>query len=176
MCSSATSSQISLKDIDTTQSDVTSSSLDKYLFFFVMGAQDLLDSFYSIDNLVTFDFVVDDAKWAALLAAEPKNVGQRNPDGSYDMPIPPARHYEWTTATSVTISTSKNPTQSTRFENVGIVKKAWYGKSGRMDYLSTILRQSFNTFCVQRVDCLCRAPWVAIKRSLDVLTSCIRLS
>lgn len=92
-----------------------------------MGAQDLLNSFYSIDNLVSFEITMDPDKWNELLTAEPVNIGQRLPDGSYDMPLPPGKHYEWTTATSVTISGTKFPKKSIQFTNVGIIKKAWYG-------------------------------------------------
>jgi CotH kinase protein len=85
-----------------------------------MGAQDLLDSFYSIDNLVSIEIAIDSAKWNDLvLKASPREVGAPNSD-------PPQTHYDWVETTSVTISGTKFPKKST-FTQVAIIKKSFYG-------------------------------------------------
>ncbi|ERF71141.1 hypothetical protein EPUS_05970 [Endocarpon pusillum Z07020] len=85
-----------------------------------MGAQDLLDSFYSIDNLVSIDIAIDPAKWNdSVLKASPRGVGAPNSD-------PPQTNYDWVETTSVTISGTKFPKKST-FTQVAIIKKSFYG-------------------------------------------------
>ncbi|KAF7506074.1 hypothetical protein GJ744_012225 [Endocarpon pusillum] len=85
-----------------------------------MGAQDLLDSFYSIDNLVSIEIEIDSAKWNDLvLKASPRELGAPNSDG-------PQKRYDWVETTSVTISGTKFPKKST-FTQVAIIKKSFYG-------------------------------------------------
>lgn len=85
-----------------------------------MGAQDLLDSFYSIDNLVSIEIAIDSAKWNDLvLKAAPRKLGPPNSDS-------PQKRYDWVETTSVTISGTKLPKKST-FTQVAIIKKSFYG-------------------------------------------------
>ena len=82
-----------------------------------MGTQELLHSFYDIDNLVTVSISIPDAEWQALKTAKPA--------GGFD--FTGGNRYEWHTATSVSISGSKFPEHHGTFTNVGIIKKSFAG-------------------------------------------------
>lgn len=97
--------------------------------------QDLLNSFYGIDNLVTVNITMPAQDWQSLMHAEPRGgrcnfgyVGDR---------------FDWFKATSVTISGTKFP-QSGTFSDVGIIKKSYCGSfsttkpSFRLDFGRTI--------------------------------------
>ncbi|KAG4442497.1 hypothetical protein IFR05_001997 [Cadophora sp. M221] len=100
-----------------------------------MSKQDLLNSLYGIDNLVTVNITMPAQDWQALMHAEPHGgrcnfgfVGDR---------------FDWFKATSVTISGSKFP-QSGTFANVGIIKKSYCGSfsttkpSLRLDFAKNV--------------------------------------
>ncbi|KAF2811967.1 cellulosomal protein [Mytilinidion resinicola] len=82
------------------------------------ATQDLLSSFYNIDNLVTVNITLPDATWQTIKNARPR--------GEFGYIGPPGR-YDWYQATSVTISGTKVATQGTTFSNVGIIKKSFAG-------------------------------------------------
>lgn len=80
-----------------------------------MRAQELLNDFYNIDNLVTVSITIPANDWQALKTAEPR--GSWGYKGS---------RYDWYKATSVSISGSKTTPAGT-FNNVGIIKKSFWG-------------------------------------------------
>ena len=78
-----------------------------------MSAQELLDKFYSIDNLVSVEITVNDTKWNdVVLKAQPRQEENR---------------YDWVQDASVTISGSKFPPKRTTFNGVGLIKKSFFG-------------------------------------------------
>lgn len=85
-----------------------------------MGAQDLLNSFYNIDNLVTVNITLPEADWQAILNAEPK--GKFGYKGS---------RFDWYKAASVTVSGTKFPKEGT-FKDVGIIKKSFWGSFSKV--------------------------------------------
>lgn len=97
--------------------------------------QDLLNSFYGIDNLVTINLTMPAQDWQALMHAEPRG-GRCNFGYIGD-------RYDWFKATSVTVSGTKFP-QSGTFADVGIIKKSYCGSfsttkpSFRLDFAHTV--------------------------------------
>lgn len=83
--------------------------------------QDLLNNFYSIDNLITVNITMDANIWLnEILLADPA--------GGFGFT---GKRYEPQHATSVTISGTKFPKQPGTFTDVGIIKKSFAGSFSR---------------------------------------------
>lgn len=103
-----------------------------------MADQDLLAKFYDIDNLVNIEIEIPEVDWDKLRKAEP-HFGWRgtaswmeHPTTKEDIIKWKGHHYDWSKATSVTISGSKYPPSPGRtFKNVGIVKKSFGGSEDK---------------------------------------------
>ncbi|KAF2679028.1 hypothetical protein K458DRAFT_422688 [Lentithecium fluviatile CBS 122367] len=85
-----------------------------------MGKQELMNSFYDIDNLLTIDITIPAADWQALKNAEPRG-GRCNFGYIGD-------RFDWYKATLVKISGTKFPAAGSQgFPDVGIIKKSYCG-------------------------------------------------
>lgn len=100
-----------------------------------MSKQDLINSLYDIENLVTVSITMPAQDWQNLMQAEPRG-GRCNFGYIGD-------RFDWFKATSVTISGSKFPKSGT-FADVGIIKKSYCGSfsttkpSLRLDFARNI--------------------------------------
>ncbi|KAL2064054.1 hypothetical protein VTL71DRAFT_4548 [Oculimacula yallundae] len=101
-----------------------------------MSKQELLNSLYGIDNLITVSITIPAADWQSLMHAEPHG-GRCNFSFVGD-------RFDWYKATSVTISGSKFPLGTSTFADVGIIKKSYCGSfstvkpSLRLDFSKNI--------------------------------------
>ena len=81
--------------------------------------QQLMDSFYALDNVVTIKITMDPAEWDKVRNEEPKG-------GRCFWEWTGGSRYTWRKADSVEISGTKFPARTT-FTNVGIKKKSFCG-------------------------------------------------
>src|SRR6476661_849339 len=81
--------------------------------------QQLIDSFYALDNVVTIKITMDPAEWDKVRNEEPKG-------GRCFWEWTGGSRYTWRKADSVEISGTKFPARTT-FTNVGIKKKSFCG-------------------------------------------------
>ncbi|MEA3052117.1 MAG: hypothetical protein QOG72_1020 [Sphingomonadales bacterium] len=85
-----------------------------------MNKQQLCDSFYNIDNVVTINIVMPQADWDTLRNAQPH--------GGYCIFSFTGDRYDWFNATSVEVSGTAFPTGGTHsFSSVGIKKRSFCG-------------------------------------------------
>jgi hypothetical protein len=106
-----------------------------------MADQDLLAKFYNIDNLVTIKIEIPEVDWTKVATAN-AHFGWRGDAHAPWMPNPTKRadidkwqghRYDWSNATSVTVTGSKLPLGTPKkFNIVGIIKKSFGGSEDKV--------------------------------------------
>ena len=121
--------------------------------------QKAMNSFYSLDNVITVKIAMPQAEWDAVRIEEPKG-GRCNFEWTGES------RYTWRQATSVEISGTKFPAKTT-FAGVGVKKKSFCGS---IDSDKPCLHVDFGRFGdanVPRIEALIGSRYVTLNNSIQ---------